>query len=88
MRPAGRWLVRYLVSVAGAAAASATLQACAASPVQISTQCPPLATYTPAQQQALAAAVQALPDGSPLVSAMLDYGQLRAADRACQGVSP
>lgn len=45
--------------------------------------CPPVKTYTQTEQDALAAAVAALPAGNPLTGAMLDYGRLRAAARAC-----
>ncbi len=46
--------------------------------------CPPLHSYSPAEQLALAQALRGLPASSPLVSAMLDYQALRDADRACQ----
>jgi hypothetical protein len=47
--------------------------------------CPREKPYTQAQQDALAAALEALPETSALVWAMTDYGQLRAAVRACHG---
>lgn len=56
--------------------------ACATTPA-VRQQCLPMKTYTLAQEQALAGALRALPGDSPLVRAMADYGQLRAANRAC-----
>lgn len=65
-----------------------TLSACATSRAPSDTPqppptCLPLHTYTPAEEAALGAAVADLPFGSPLVSAMVDYGAMRAGDRAC-----
>lgn len=57
------------------------LSACATPAVKL--QCLPLKTYSAEQQKALADALAVLPDTSPVASAMIDYGQLRAADRAC-----
>lgn len=53
----------------------------AAPPVAVA--CIPVAEYTPEQEKALAAALEALPATNPLVGAMIDYGRLRAAARAC-----
>lgn len=70
------------------------LAACASTPATISakpepvtivkTVCPPIRTYTADEQKALASAIGTLPDGSPLVGAMLDYGALRKAIKACK----
>lgn len=48
--------------------------------------CLPLATYSPAQETALGGALAALDPANPIVSAMGDYGAMRAADRACLGL--
>jgi hypothetical protein len=55
-------------------------------PVAVTTTvCVPLKTWTPAQEAAMADALQALEPANPLVGAMTDYGAMRAADRACLG---
>lgn len=60
------------------------LCACASEPAaQPVLLCPPVKTYTKAEEAALADAVGALRAGNPLIGAMLDYGRLRAAARAC-----
>lgn len=51
----------------------------------ITTVCPPLKTYTAAEQHALADALEQLNPANPLIGAMADYGQLRSAVRACKG---
>ena len=66
--------------------AAALLSGCAtappASPVTVVT-CLPLKSYTAIEEQALATALEALQAGDPFIQAMTDYGQMRAADRAC-----
>lgn len=47
-------------------------------------QCLPMASYTPAEQKQAAKELQGLAPGSELGKMMVDYGALRAADRACQ----
>ena len=65
-------------------AASALLLIGCATPAAAPTSvCPPVKVYSRSQQDALAAAVASLPPDSPLIAAMLDYGRLRAAARAC-----
>lgn len=54
----------------------------------IAVACIPLRDYSPDDQKVLATAVSQLPATSPLVSAMEDYGSMRAADRACLAASP
>lgn len=55
-------------------------------PVAVTTTiCIPLVAYTPAQEAAMADALQVLDPTNPLVQAMADYGAMRAADRACLG---
>jgi hypothetical protein len=49
--------------------------------------CLPLKAYTPAQEAALAVQLAALPPGSELVQALIDYQVLRDADRACLAAS-
>ncbi len=69
--------------------AALALAACATAPVvsapTVAVVCPPITTYTAAQETAMAQALSALPTGSPLATAMADYGKLRAAARACAG---
>lgn len=60
-----------------------TATAVAASKPVAAVTCLPMATYPLAQERALAAAVAALPPDSPLVQAVIDYGALRKANRAC-----
>lgn len=69
------------------ALAAATLGACAAAPAARldGVVCVPAKAYTPAEEKALAAAIAALPANSPLGGAMVDYGHMRAAARACEG---
>lgn len=50
--------------------------------------CLPLKAYTPQEQGRLAVAVAALPPGSDLIQAMLDYQRMRDADRACAAAKP
>lgn len=64
------------------AALGLALAACAHAPA-VQTICLPLKPYTAAEQLALAGALASLPETSPLVGAMADYGAMRAADRAC-----
>ncbi|HUO22684.1 MAG TPA: hypothetical protein VMU59_09240 [Caulobacteraceae bacterium] len=71
-----------LIAAMAAAATTALLAGCTTLPVAVA-ECPAIKTYTPAQDAALADALAALPDGSPLAGAMIDYGQLRAEARAC-----
>jgi hypothetical protein len=70
--------------------AALVLTACATKPVSapvVAASCPALKSYTPAQEAALGSALALLPPDNPLVGAMTDYGALRAADRACLGLS-
>ena len=48
--------------------------------------CPPVKAYSKAEEAALAKAVAALDSRNALIGAMLDYGRLRAAARACAKV--
>jgi len=70
-----RWLALALMSCA--------LSSCAHS-LAVTSLCIPMKDYSPQEQQKLADAVEALPASSPLVQAMADYGQMRAANRACK----
>ncbi|HEV2530969.1 hypothetical protein [Phenylobacterium sp.] len=65
------------------AATCAVLSACATRAPALKAVCPPVRPYSLAEQQALATALAALPPGSPLAQAMVDYGRERAALRAC-----
>jgi len=51
--------------------------------VTVKVMCPPIVSYTPAHQKALAAALRALSQDNPLSGAMADYHKLRDALRAC-----
>lgn len=68
-------------------ASCALLAACGTVPAA-KTICLPLKPYTPTEQAALAAQVAALPVGSDLIAAMIDYSHMRDADRACLGAKP
>lgn len=54
----------------------------------VQTVCPPIKTYSAAEQKAMAGALAALPPNNPLVGAITDYGTLRAAVRACASTPP
>ena len=62
----------------GCASTSTELGPISAAPI-----CPPVKAYSKAEEAALAKAVAALDSRNPLIGAMLDYGRLRAAARAC-----
>lgn len=64
------------------------LMACASLHPAATALCLPLKTYTSAEQTEAAAELQALPAGSALAQMIGDYGELRAADRACQSIKP
>jgi hypothetical protein len=51
-------------------------------------QCLPMKTYTAAQEAAMSRALLRLAPDDPLVGAIADYGQLRAANRACASAHP
>lgn len=57
----------------------------AIAPADNSAACPAVKVYTEAQQRELSSALAVLPQDSPIISAMIDYGRLRAAARACKG---
>ena len=60
------------------------LAGCASAPViQPVTICLPMRDYSTDDQKALGAAVAQLEATNPIVSALLDYEAMRAADRAC-----
>lgn len=64
----------------------ASLTACATQPKPqpvAAVSCLPLKAYTPAEQKALADRLRKESPDSPLAQAMVDYGKLRDADRAC-----
>jgi uncharacterized lipoprotein YmbA len=63
--------------------ALALILAGCATPGAVVVTCLPLRAYTPAEQDALADALAAVPSNSPLVGAMADYLAMRDADRAC-----
>lgn len=58
------------------------------SPV-VTVTCLPMADYTPAQEQAVAEEILALPpEDADLILMFNDYAVLRAADRACEASNP
>lgn len=52
------------------------------------TACLPLKPYTAEEQAQLAAALAVLPDNDPMALALIDYGKMRQADRACLASRP
>lgn len=62
------------------------LAACVTTPPQtiLDVQCLPMASYTRAEQERAAAELESLPPGSMLARFVVDYGALRAANRACE----
>lgn len=47
--------------------------------------CLPMKVYSTEAQKSAASELAALPDSSVLAQMMVDYGAMRAANRACQG---
>lgn len=83
-----RWTTPLAVAFLGAATYGAA--GCATKPAQLPPPAPvaapvclPLVTYSPAQQKALAEQLKTIPADSPLAQAVIDYGKMRDADRAC-----
>lgn len=64
------------------AALACALAACGSVPAAV-TACPPVKPYSKQFQRQLAAELKAIADGSAVSQAIVDYGQLRAAARAC-----
>ncbi len=61
------------------------LAACGTPAPVVTVTCLPLASYTAAQEQAVAEEILALPPAdSDLIEFFNDYGALRSADRACE----
>lgn len=52
-------------------------------PVDIKPICITVKTYTPAEEQALGAAISALDENNPIIPAMGDYHRMREQARAC-----
>lgn len=77
----------HLLMILGSAYGCAFAVACANLPAAHSV-CLPMKSYTAAQQQAVAAQLAALPPDSPVAGLVVDYGQLRAANRACAASHP
>jgi len=79
------WMARLApMAFVGLLAACAT----APKPADIQTVCLPIKSYTPAEQQNIKAALATLPQDSILRAIILDYENLRDADRACQSARP
>lgn len=64
------------------ALAAAALAGCQTT-TAVKVQCLPMAAYTPAQQTQASAELGMLQGGSELAQMIVDYGKLRAANRAC-----
>lgn len=83
--------VAPVAAIGGIAAGLLVLAACAThpapAPVVTHLQCLPMADYPADVQRAQAAALRALPAGSPLGRLVVDYGRLRAANRAACGTN-
>lgn len=63
----------------------AILAGCASPPpIDVTIACPPLRTWTPAEQAALAAALTPIPEASPIWTMEKDWQAMRDAIRACQ----
>jgi hypothetical protein len=75
---AGFWTT-LLLSMAGCASTPKPL------PVAQSPSCLPLVSYTPDFQKQAAEQLQSIPPASPVAQMVVDYGKMRAADRACLG---
>ena len=75
---------RYVpAALAGAVCLSACAPLASDSPAQ-GLLCPPLAVYSPAEQEAAADALAALPSEHILARMMINYGALREALRSCE----
>lgn len=61
--------------------AASLLAGCA---TKSSDACPPVKEYGKEELAAAATAVEALPEGSPLIGLLADYSVLRAQVRACR----
>ena len=57
-------------------------------PADVRVECPPIRTWTPAEQTALAAALSAIPEGSVVWVLERDWQSMRDAARACKKPSP
>lgn len=65
------------------------LAACATPAPVVTVTCLPLASYTAAQEQAVAEEILALPPAdADLIQLFTDFSQMRAADRACLAANP
>lgn len=85
--------MRVMTSLSVLALNSVIISACATQPKPqpvpvVTVQCLPLASYSPEEQRKAAAELAALPQGSSLAKLVIDYGKLRAADRACLETPP
>lgn len=69
--------------------AALVLASCASPPpADVRVECPPIRTWTPAEQAALAAALSAIPEGSVVWVLERDWQSMRDAARACKKPSP
>lgn len=53
-------------------------------PIDVTIACPPLRTWTPVEQAALAKALQPIPESSPIWLMSKDWLAMRDVIRACQ----
>lgn len=68
--------------------ATVILVGCASPPpIDVQVSCPPLRTWTPAEEGALAAALAPIPESSPLWTQHFDWQRMRDAIRACNAPS-
>lgn len=82
LRPRPAW-PRSLLLIA-----ATLLAGCATATSDPTVLCPALTAYTPAQQIAAAAEIEALPAGSQIGSMVVDYGDLRRRIRAACPPAP
>lgn len=78
----------FCMALAIAAIAFFAVDSCASVPIAppaptVKTVCLPMTTYSQAQEQAVAAELAKLAPDDPVAAFIVDYGQMRAADRAC-----
>lgn len=62
------------------------LASCASAP-DVQVGCPALKTWTADQQKALAAALEPIPESSPIWQMEFDWGRMRGEIRACKATN-
>lgn len=80
-----RGIILAALLLSGCATAGSAPPVTAQQATVVKTICLPLKAYAEPQEKAVAAELQKLPADDPLAGFVTDYGQMRAADRACIG---